>query len=118
MTISKQELIKEFDEKFDHYNPIHDKGERIPVWSGADFDNIKNFILSTLDKHESHLKKEWGEERQKAIEELFEIESAKQKDVAHCSCLAYALVKLSGGNSPAGQEMEKRLLELTHLNKE
>ncbi len=51
--------------------------------------------------------------REKAIQELFAIEGDKWADALHCSCMAYALVELSGGEeSEGGIEMGKRLVSL------
>ena len=44
----EKENWEEFDEEFDMYNPIHDDGTKIPVWSGSDFENIKSFIRQLL----------------------------------------------------------------------
>ena len=57
---------KEFDENFDMYNPIHDDGTKIPVWSGSDFENIKSFIRQLLKAH-----------RQEIIEEIEKMEMAE-----------------------------------------
>lgn len=48
----KSQIEKEFEKKFDHYNPIHDIGERTLAWNGADFENIKAFFLFFLDRME------------------------------------------------------------------
>ena len=46
---------KEFDENFDMYNPIHDDGTKIPIWSGSDFENIKSFIRQLLIQEKEKL---------------------------------------------------------------
>lgn len=54
-------------------------------------------------------------EREKVIEELFEIEKNKWEDAEHCSCMGYALLVLSGGEeSENGMKMQERLLALTN----
>ena len=45
---TKENWEKEFEKEFDMYNPIHDDGTKIPVWSGSDFENIKSFIRQLL----------------------------------------------------------------------
>ncbi len=41
----EQETMRErFDKAFDHHNPINDKGDRLPVWNGGDYEQIKDFI--------------------------------------------------------------------------
>ena len=47
---TKENWEKEFEKEFDMYNPIHDDGTKIPVWSGSDFKNIKSFISKLLKK--------------------------------------------------------------------
>jgi len=63
---TKENWEKEFDENFDMYNPIHDDGTKIPVWSGSDFENIKSFIRQLLIQ-------EKAKNRQKFIEILEEL---------------------------------------------
>lgn len=46
----KEEIMKEFEEKFDMYNPVHDDGKIIPVWNKLDFENFKSFLSSALDR--------------------------------------------------------------------
>lgn len=54
-----------------------------------------------------------NEERQKVLEELFEIEKEKWGDAVHCSCLGYAIVQIAGGeDSEDGKKWERRLLAL------
>ena len=51
-------IIERFEKRYDHYNPIHDKGDKLPVWTGSDYEDMKAFIRSEL----SSLLKELGEE--------------------------------------------------------
>ena len=55
MTKKIENWEKEFDEEFDMYNPIHDDGTKIPVWSGSDFENIKSFIRQLLKQEKEKL---------------------------------------------------------------
>jgi len=57
---------KEFEKEFDMYNPIHDDGIKIPIWSGSDFENIKSFIRQLLIQEKT-------KNRQKFIEILEEL---------------------------------------------
>ena len=41
---------REFEERYDQYNPIHDDGEKIPVWNGGDYADMKSYL------HESQLR--------------------------------------------------------------
>jgi len=53
------------------------------------------------------------EERARVVEELFEMEKNKWKDVEHCTCLGYAIIQVVGGeDSKEGKEMSKRLSSL------
>ena len=63
---TKENWEKEFEKEFDMYNPIHDDGTKIPVWSGSDFKNIKSFISKLL-------KSEKEKNRQKFIKILEEL---------------------------------------------
>ena len=44
----EKQIIKEFEERYDHLNPIYDDGKSIPTWSSGDFDDMKDFILKAL----------------------------------------------------------------------
>lgn len=69
--------------------------------------NVENEFVEYISKVEEDARKD---ERERVIQELFGIEKDKWNDAEHCTCLGYALVKLSGGeDSKGGQEMEKRL---------
>ena len=54
-----------------------------------------------------------NEERERMVEELFEIEKTKGKDAKHCTCLGYAIIQVVGGeDSKEGKEMIKRFSSL------
>ena len=44
----EKQIIEEFEERYDHLNPIYDDGKSIPTWSSGDFDDMKDFILKAL----------------------------------------------------------------------
>ena len=52
---TKENWEKEFEKEFDMYNPIHDDGTKIPIWSGSDFENIKSFIRQLLIQEKEKL---------------------------------------------------------------
>jgi len=64
----EKQIIKEFEERYDHLNPIYDDGKSIPTWSSGDFDDMKDFILKALkaqrkeiiEKIEKYIKKNKG----------------------------------------------------------
>ena len=52
---TKENWEKEFEKEFDMYNPIHDDGTKIPIWSRSDFENIKSFIRQLLIQEKEKL---------------------------------------------------------------
>ena len=64
----EKQIIEEFEERYDHLNPIYDDGKSIPTWSSGDFDDMKDFILKALkaqrkeiiEKIEKYIKKNKG----------------------------------------------------------
>ena len=89
------------------WNNVDIKGDR-PMKKELQVD-LETFINQKLQQAEQRKIEE-------IIEELFKIEKEKWNDAEHCSCLGYALIKISGGeDSQAGKEMEKRLQSLKTL---
>lgn len=43
-----EEAKKRFEEQFDQYNPKNDNGLDIPVWTGSDFQAIRDFLEQEL----------------------------------------------------------------------
>jgi hypothetical protein len=50
MTNSDTSWEKEFDKRYDHYNPENDTGRGIPPWNGADYEDIKTFISRLIEE--------------------------------------------------------------------
>ena len=72
----------------------------------ATLKNANEFLSEKLDQARA-------EERERVVEELFEIEKTKGKDAKHCTCLGYAIIQVVGGeDSKEGKEMIKRFSSL------
>ena len=76
MTNKEKQIIEEFEERYDHLNPIYDDGKSIPTWSSGDFDDMKDFILKALKAQ----RKEIVEKIEIGIDEIF----SKRKEVCTC----------------------------------
>lgn len=103
----------EWEDRFnERFIKVDDVG--IPVF------NITQGSLAYIIDIIDFIRQEKELTRKEVVEELFEIKKNEWKDEIHCTCLGYAIVKISGGeDSEEGKEMEKRLLNLlTPLNKE
>lgn len=52
-----KELRERFEERYDHYNPIHDTGEWLPYWNPADWNDMITFIEQEIIEAERRMKK-------------------------------------------------------------
>ena len=76
---SPEGWIEQFDILFDHYNPIHDKGDKIPVWNGGDYKQLKDFIRKQISESYERGKREEKERIKNEVAKMSETgDSAKQ----------------------------------------
>lgn len=132
MSEEDEAILEEFEEHFDHYNPIHDNGVDLPYWNAGDWGNLKSFLKQALARKEEEMLEKFkdclpshkeGIKNKKDEEYGFSYPHCDEcRGYEECNCEGFneCLSQIKDNLKPKGNRTMKRLFEkhLARVRKE